>query len=113
MVQFYTPTAIVFLNSEKLGKQYHNDMFVADYEQGYIYHFKLNQDRTALILEGPLFDKISDSPEESENRIFGEGFGAITDIQVGPYDGYLYVVSSGAEGKIYRIVPSDEPSKLQ
>ena len=24
------PTAIVFLNSEKLGKQYQNDMFVAD-----------------------------------------------------------------------------------
>ena len=28
------PTAIVFLNSEKLGKQYQNDMFVADYKRG-------------------------------------------------------------------------------
>jgi aldose sugar dehydrogenase len=101
------PTAIVFLNSEKLGKQYYNDMFVADYEQGYIYHFELNQNRTALMLGGSLHDKISNSPEELENVIFGEGFGAITDIQVGPYDGYLYVVSSGAKGKIYRIVTTD------
>src|SRR5919198_5474574 len=36
------PTAIKFLNSDKLGKQYQNDMFVADYHGGNIYHFKLN-----------------------------------------------------------------------
>src|ERR671930_217219 len=34
------PTAINFLNSDKLGKQYQNDMFVADYHGGNIYHFK-------------------------------------------------------------------------
>ena len=100
------PTAIVFLNSEKLGKQYQNDMFVADYKRGYIYHFELNQNRTALLLEGPLNDNIADSPEELDNIIFGEGFRAITDIQVGPYDGYLYVVSSGAKGTINRIAPA-------
>jgi aldose sugar dehydrogenase len=101
------PTAIVFLDSEKLGKQYLNDMFVADYEQGYIYHFELNQNRTALKLEDPLHDKISNSPKELENIIFGEGFGAITDIQVGPYDGNLYVVSFGPKGKIYKIATAD------
>jgi glucose/arabinose dehydrogenase len=100
------PTAIVFLNSEKLGKQYQNDLFVADYKRGYIYHFELNQNRTALLLEGPLNDNIADSPEELDNIIFGEGFKAITDIQVGPYDGYLYVVSSGAKGTINRIAPA-------
>lgn len=103
-------TAVVFLNSEKLGKQYQNDMFVADYKQGYIYHFELNQNRTALLLKGPLNDKVSDSSAELEAIIFGEGFGAITDIQVGPYDGYLYVVSSGAKGVINRIVPASESS---
>ena len=36
--------------------------------------------------------------------LFGKGFGAITDIEVGP-DGYLYVVSIGL-GEIFRIVPS-------
>jgi glucose/arabinose dehydrogenase len=96
------PTAIVFLDSEKLGKQYQNDMFVGD-KLGNLYHFKLNQSRTGLLLEGHLYDKIADSAEELENIIFGEGFGAITDLQVGPYDGNLYVVSSGAEGKIYKM----------
>ena len=105
-----TPTAVVFLNSEKLGKQYQNDMFVADYKQGYIYHFKLNQNRTALLLKDPLNDKVSNSSAELKFIIFGEGFGAITDIQIGPYDGYLYVVSSGAKGVINRIVPSSESS---
>ena len=31
--------------------------------------------------------------------------GAITDLQVSPYDGYLYAVSF-SRGKIYRIVPA-------
>jgi glucose/arabinose dehydrogenase len=35
--------------------------------------------------------------------VFGNGFGGITDIQVGP-EGYLYVLSYS--GVIYRIVPS-------
>jgi hypothetical protein len=64
----------------------------------------LNEDRTELVLEGPLADKIIDtsSIEEFSNIIFGEGFGGITDLEVGP-DGYLYVVSIG-QGAIYRIV---------
>jgi aldose sugar dehydrogenase len=41
-----------------------------------------------------------------EAIIFAEGFGPITDIQVGPYDGYLYILSTGTKGKIYRIVPT-------
>jgi hypothetical protein len=31
--------------------------------------------------------------------------GAITDLQVSPYDGYLYAVSFSG-GKIYRILPA-------
>src|SRR5918995_3838625 len=98
------PTAAKFLNSDKLGTQYKNDLFVADVHNGRIYHFDLNEDRTQLVLEGPLADKIIDTPsiEEFSNIIFGEGFGGITDLEVGP-DGYLYVVSIG-QGAIYRIV---------
>ena len=33
--------------------------------------------------------------------------GGITDIEFGPYDGYLYLVSY-AEGIIYRVTPSDK-----
>jgi aldose sugar dehydrogenase len=34
----------------------------------------------------------------------GQGFGVITDIQVGPNDGYLYILT--LKGGLYRIVPS-------
>jgi aldose sugar dehydrogenase len=103
------PTAIVFLDSDKLGKQYRNDIFVGNYKQGQIYHFKLNQNRTGLDLDGPLLDKVANLPAELEGVKLGEGFGAITDIQVGPYDGYLYIVSHGRHGEIYRIVPASVP----
>jgi glucose/arabinose dehydrogenase len=98
------PTAIKFLNSDKLGKQYQNDMFVADFHGGNIYHFKLNQNRTDLVLNGPLADKVADNAQELEGIKFVEGMGAITDLQVSPYDGYLYAVSF-SEDKIFRIVP--------
>jgi aldose sugar dehydrogenase len=99
------PTAIKFLNSDKLGKQYQNDMFVADFHGGNIYHFKLNQNRTGLVLNGTLADKIAHNAQELEDIKFAVGMGAITDLQVSPYDGYLYVVSFSG-GKIYRILPA-------
>jgi aldose sugar dehydrogenase len=98
------PTAIKFLDSDKLGKQYENDMFVGDFHGGNIYHFKLNKSRTGLVLnDSVLADKIADTPQQTQDIIFGQGFGGITDMQVGP-DGYLYVVSI-SNGAIYRIVP--------
>ena len=101
------PSAIKFLNSDRLGKQYENDIFVGDIDKGNLYHFDLNEDRTELVLEGPLVDKLADTDDENEGIIFGQGFGAITDIEVGP-DGYLYVV--GFQGTIYRISPIQELS---
>jgi aldose sugar dehydrogenase len=100
------PTAITFLNSDKLGKQYENDMFVGSAKDT-LYHFDMNKDRTALLLDGTLSDKIADSETEIEGITFGEGFGTITDIKAGP-DGYLYVVTGVRDdhGTIYRIVPA-------
>ena len=99
------PTALRFVNSSKLGAQYHNEMFVGDAKYGNIYHFKLNQNRTGLDLDGPLVDKVADKVEEMGSTIFGRGFGVITDLQVGP-DGYFYVlVYDKDDGRIYRIVP--------
>jgi glucose/arabinose dehydrogenase len=98
------PTAIKFLTTDKLGEQYKNEMFVADSNNGRIYHFKLNQNRTALLLQGPLADKVADSNDELDNAVFAQGFGdTISDLDIGP-DGYLYLVSHYA-GKIYRILP--------
>jgi glucose/arabinose dehydrogenase len=96
------PTALKFLNSTKLGKQYQNDLFVGDFNNGNLYHFKLNQNRTDFLLNGTLANKISYTLQESKPVVFGTGFQYITDIQVGP-DGYLYVLTFF--GSIYKIVP--------
>src|SRR5215203_1720845 len=99
------PTAVKFLNSDKLGAEYVNDVFVSDVVTGRIYHFDLNKDRTGLVLEGTLADKVAETRDTGiEDIVFAEGFGGITDLEVGP-DGYLYVVSLG-HGSIYRILPA-------
>jgi glucose/arabinose dehydrogenase len=86
------PTAVKFLSSSKLGTQYENDLFIADGNNGNIYHFDLNNNRTELVLKGPLVDKVADNISENKDIIWAKGFGVITDMQVGP-DGYLYSFS--------------------
>jgi glucose/arabinose dehydrogenase len=100
------PTGIKFLSSDVYGSQYKNDLFVGDVHNGRLYHFKLNEDRTHLVLEGALANKVIRLPnsEGLEQILLGEGFGGITDLEIGP-DGYLYIVSIG-QGKIFRLVNS-------
>ena len=62
----------------------------------------LSEDRTNLLLSGPLEGKVANSPENLKSVIFGHGFGTITDLEVGP-DGFLYVLTF--DGTMYRIVP--------
>jgi aldose sugar dehydrogenase len=94
-------TAIKFFNSDKLGKQYRNDIFVGDDNNGNLYHFDLKQNRSELNLHGPLKDKIAGNFHELQSVVFGKGFkGGIIDIQTGP-DGYLYILTGN--GSIYRI----------
>jgi plastocyanin len=98
------PTALVFLNSDKLGPQYQNDLFVGDINNGNLYHFKLSEDRDQLIY--PNGQPVEDEPTTSSQiplLRFGIGFGGITDLQTGP-DGFLYVLSNN--GAIFRIVPA-------
>jgi glucose/arabinose dehydrogenase len=97
-------TAIHFLNSTALGEQYANDMFVGDINNGRLYHFDLNQDRTGLLLEGVLEDRVANTVQELDSVIFGTGFRSISDIETGP-DGYLYFLLYGP-GKIFRIAPA-------
>jgi glucose/arabinose dehydrogenase len=103
------PTGLLFLDSDKLGSGYKNDMFVGSVD-GRIFHFDLNDNRTDLLLKGVLEDKIATDSTEYGDILFAEGFSIITDLKQGP-DGYLYVVSglkgSKAEnpGAVYRIVP--------
>ena len=97
------PTGIAFLNSAKLGEKYENDMFVGDFKNGNLYHFKLNNSRTGLALNGTTVStKISNTVKDSQPLIFASGFGGgITDIQVSPYDGNMYILT--AAGFIYQI----------
>jgi glucose/arabinose dehydrogenase len=95
------PTDVLFFNSNKLGEQYANDMLVADVHFGRIYDFNLNDNRTGLVLNGSIADKVADTDVEVEQLIFGSDFGAITDLAIGP-DGNLYVLSFG-QGAIYKV----------
>ena len=91
------PTAIVFLDSDKLGKKYANDLFISGFHDGNIYNFKLDSNRTGLLLESPIADKVANVKNETRGISFGKGFGGVTDMKVGP-DGFLYVLSLYAGG---------------
>ena len=102
------PTALVFLDSDKLGQQYTNDIFVGSAKKGTLFHFDLKPDRESLDLIGDLADLVYSKKDDSSKIVFGENFGVVTDLKVGP-DGYLYVVSGSGEtgmGAIYKIVPN-------
>ena len=105
--------AISFVNSSKLGQQYENDLFVGDSNNGTIYHFDLDKNRTKLSLNGSLSDKVVNSDYELESHVLLRGLGAITDIETGD-DGYLYFSTVGEtsidklaspmnDGAIYRL----------
>jgi aldose sugar dehydrogenase len=94
-------TSIKFLDTDRLGKHYENDMFVGD-AYGTIYHFDLNENRTELKLNGSLLDKVANNDSEIQDFIFAQGLDTITDIQVGP-DGNMYILSFA--GKIYKVFP--------
>jgi aldose sugar dehydrogenase len=85
----FKPTAISFINSSKLGKQYQNDLFAGDLSNGNLYHFDLSKNRTGLYLNGTLKDGIVDNEQEVKSQVLLTGLGKITDLESGD-DGYLY-----------------------
>jgi glucose/arabinose dehydrogenase len=107
------PTALKFLESNRLGSQYRHTMFVGDVNNGNLYNFKLDNERKDLLLQKPLADKIADNSDELENTIFGKGFGGIIDIEEPP-DGYLYILTireflHNNSGSIHKIFPNLQP----
>jgi aldose sugar dehydrogenase len=110
-VKTIAPTALLFLDSDKLGSEYQNDIFVGSADGGRIFHFDLNDKRDGLVLKGNLTDKIAYDKTEFKDILFAEGFVIITDIKQGP-DGYPYIVSGLKQSKtvkfgaVFRIVPS-------
>lgn len=103
-------TDIEFLNSTKFGSKYENNIFVGDINNGNLYYFEVNDNRSGLNFSSvnngahrELEDSVADSKEELSQITFGTGFGRITDLETGP-DGFLYILTY-EDGKIYRIVP--------
>jgi aldose sugar dehydrogenase len=103
-------TDIEIFNSSSLGERYTYNMFVGDFNNGNLYFFPINTNRTGLDLGGiaGLEDLVADNNEELNAVILGRGFsGGITDIETGP-DGYLYILTLA--GDLYRIVPGAPPT---
>lgn len=94
------PIALKFYNSEKIGNDYENDLFVADANTGSIYHIDLDEDRSGLQLQGPLKDKIVEDFSELNDVIFAKGFGRITDLKIGP-DGSCMFSHRTTMGQLY------------
>ena len=97
-------TDMEIFNSSSLGERYTYNMFVGDINNGNLYFFTINSNRTGLDLGGitGLEDLVADNNEELTPLIFGRGFsGGITDLETGP-DGNLYILT--LSGDLYRIV---------
>ncbi len=103
-------TDIEFYNSDKLGNDYTNNIFVGDANNGHLYFFEVNEDRTGLQFEQPGLadDLVASNDRQRAAVIFGTGFpSSITDVETGP-DGYLYVLTfHPTMGTISRIVPKE------
>jgi glucose/arabinose dehydrogenase len=105
------PTGIAFLESDKM-KGYNDSVFVGDCNNGNLYRFKLNSDRTGFDFKSPeLADKVLNTGEPMDEILLGTGFGCMADVQEGP-DGFLYIVSL-SDGVIYRIIPAATAQQAQ
>ena len=119
-VDTVAPTAVTFIDSNIFGEEYENDLLIGSVNQGgRIFHFNLNETRTGLDLSssGELVDRIADVDEELTPVTAGMNFGMITDIEINPYDGKIYVVSGldgqSQKGKIYQAYPKSQQQKQQ
>jgi aldose sugar dehydrogenase len=97
------PSAIKFLDTNKYGSEYKNDLLVGDANNGNIYDFNLDEQRKNFELSGALSDKIANNNGELNDLVFAKGFGKVADMEIGP-DGLLYILSVEKHlTSIYRI----------
>ena len=93
-------TAIEFPDGDSFEK-YSDWLFVGDYNNGRIYKFQLNSERTGFIFSNPeLSDLVLDDNDKIDEILFAEGFQTISDIEF--HDDAMYVVSI-FDGSIYKI----------
>ncbi|WP_148687643.1 PQQ-dependent sugar dehydrogenase [Candidatus Nitrosocosmicus hydrocola] len=109
-------TDIEFLESSNLGKDLENNIFVGDINNGNVYLFKVNSNRTGIDIQKSvstsenvkgLQDLVADNKSELEKIIFAKNFsGRITDIETG-MDGSMYILTY-FDGKVYKISPIEK-----
>jgi glucose/arabinose dehydrogenase len=103
-------TDIEFYDSDMLGDDYTNNIFVADANNGDLYFFEVNEDRSGLQFEnsGIEDDLVASNEDERTAVAFATDFpSSITDIETGP-DGYMYILTyHPTMGSLLRIVPQD------
>lgn len=100
-------TGMAFVDSQELGPEYENNLFVGDYVFGNLSRFEINKRRDGIdfaLLED-LRDKVADNANERNDIRIGTDFGSISDVRTGP-DGLLYVlsISDGAIYVVHRVV---------
>jgi aldose sugar dehydrogenase len=107
------PAGLGFVGSRALGPQYRGNLIVGaartQLEDGYLFRFRLTGNRSRIAVDDPrLKDRVADNLDkfdltESEDLLFGRGFGVGTDVQTGP-NGNLFVVSldQGTVWEIFR-----------
>jgi glucose/arabinose dehydrogenase len=103
------PAGLTFIDSGPLSR-YGDSLFVGDCNFGNIYRFELNEERDGFVIkDARLADKVANLEDSTAEIVFGERFGCVTDLDVGP-DGLLYVTtySPFTTSAIYRVVPKSD-----
>jgi len=103
--QVVVPTGLNFPFATTWGPSYNTRLLVGNNSAGDIYSFPLNAAGDALdvaALPAVLQDLVAANTTEANTVRIGQGFGAITDIEIGP-DNNVYVVDIG-QGRVFRIV---------
>ena len=101
-------TDLVFLDGSTWGAGYDDALLVGDNNTKDLYLFRLNALRDGFVLTGSLADLVANDAAERDLLLFGQNFGTVTDLQVGP-GGAVYITSL-TNGTVYQVVP--EPSAL-
>lgn len=97
------PAGLTFIDSGAMSK-YKDSLFVGDCNNGNVYRFTLNEERDGFVFADPaLSDNVASLDESMSEIIFGEKFGCVTDLDIGP-DGLLYITSYSSNA-IFRLVP--------
>ena len=94
------PSAIAFPDNDSFSA-YSDSLFVGDFNNGRIYNFQLNSDRTGFVFYNQeLSDLVLDYNDNIDEILFASDFPGITDIKF--HDNAMYVVAFG-DGSIYKI----------